>query len=149
MSFAGQAFLFTIALGSSSSTAARVISMLISMLISYLTAGTFAKHSLMENADAIWLGKAEEQLFPEDVSWFGEGGDWRPHGNAHIEHAWPDRHDIWRAPILKRNAKGNAWLVHNWIWGIRFMLVTAGAILVISIVQAGWINTNSTTVLAL
>ena len=142
MSFTGQAFLFTIALSSTSATAARAISMLISILISYLTAGTFAKHSLMENADSIWLTRAEGILLPMDVGWVGGEQDWRPSGDARIDMAWPDRHDIWRAPILKRNAKGNEWLVYNWIWGIRFMLATAGTILVISVVKPDWLDTR-------
>jgi hypothetical protein len=87
MSFTGQAFLFTIALSSTSATAARAISMLISILISYLTAGTFAKHSLMENADSIWLTRAEGILLPMDVGWFGGEQDWRPSGDARIDMA--------------------------------------------------------------
>lgn len=70
LSLTGQAFLFTISLGSTSSTTARVIAALLSLVMVVISIELMSRHRQAEIMDAHWLEAYEKDHF-------NEGGDER------------------------------------------------------------------------
>lgn len=107
LSFTAQAFLFSIALAPDSSRAARILTSLLAMLISFLSIHLLTRHRQAEIADGEWLGRVE-LLFasvPERIPSDAEG--------PRVPLQWPMHGPAWRT---YRNGispdAGRAW---NWL----------------------------------
>lgn len=63
LTITAQAFLFTVALGADTRPAARIVSCLLSVLVTFLTLHLFTRHRQAEIADAHWLEEYERRHY--------------------------------------------------------------------------------------
>ncbi len=87
LSLTGQAFLFTIALGHDSSRTARVVSCLLSIVMTILSMHLMSRHRQAEWTDAHWLEDYENRHF--GTSWHGV--TWATHRNRERGSGWLSR----------------------------------------------------------
>lgn len=80
LSLTAQAFLFTIAVGGSSSQLARIVSSLLAIVITFLCLTLMARHREAEIMDARWLENFEQQVWGSDPQ-----HQFRVHGKAFVQ----------------------------------------------------------------
>lgn len=118
LTITAQAFLFTISLGSDTQAPARIISCLLSLLITFLTLQLFARHRQAEVTDAHWLEDYERHHYgsgqAHGVSWQRSRNQIHPDAGLFSPFA--------RLPGFK-----------TWSIGLSLFGVTAIAILIVSI----------------
>jgi hypothetical protein len=123
MSFTAQAFLFTIALGGGTSRAGRIISSVLSLVITWLSVTLMARHRHAELTDAEWLEEAER----------GPGGN----GEAIHGKAFQQRRDlisrVGQGPIS--NAIPLRPGFSTWVGGLLIFAAAAICVLVLSVVS--------------
>ena len=120
LSLTAQAFLFSIALGSDSSSTARIFSCTLSILVSFLCVSLMARHRQAEFTDAEWLGEFEKKFTSEVPQ----------HGLT-----WKDRRDA-----MKPDGNGlfSSWIFVRpqyrvWSWGLLAFAIAAVAVVAVTI----------------
>jgi hypothetical protein len=128
MSLTGVAFLFTIALGPSTSVVGRVISSLLALVIALVCLHSLSGHRISEITDATWLHEHEHERGGAHL----HGLSWRERRQRVVE-------EQRRSASLTDRLVARSWRFRSieiWFWTMAFIAGTALVVLVISVVDA-------------
>lgn len=127
LSLTAQAFLFTIAIGGTTSRPARIIASLLAIVITVLCTTLMARHRQSEIHDANWLEDFEKAEWKTDPA--AGDLDFRVHGEAFREKRGKGRVDGGWTESIVRPLPG----YKTWITGLLIFGVAAFVTLVVSI----------------
>jgi hypothetical protein len=121
LSLTAQAFLFTISLGPDTTKGARIVSALLSVLMSFLSITLMARHRQAELTDAHWLEEFETRYFQGQET--VHGADWQ----VRRDQIDMGQGFFGRIPLLPG--------YKTWIVGMLLFLVAASFVLVVTIAK--------------
>ncbi|KZV87478.1 hypothetical protein EXIGLDRAFT_723696 [Exidia glandulosa HHB12029] len=130
MSVTAHAFLFSIGLAPNTTVAARIISMTLSIIFTFLTVRLFIGHMEREVADRTWLAAFEKAYLPKICHVHAKGWEFRKIVDR--------RKASWMRPLYVFPAFG--------IWRDGLLCLAAGAIIVIvfAVVRPDWLDVPNT-----
>ncbi|WNG95285.1 hypothetical protein [Mycobacterium sp. ITM-2016-00318] len=134
LSLTAQAFLFTIAVGADSSNSARIISSLLSLLVTFLCITLMARHRQAEIYDAHWLEDVEKREWKMDVPVHGHTFA-KARDQEGVDGGWIDK--LTPRPRQSKNRKAfpgyRTWIGGLLLFGLAALFVLATTLMEIAI----------------
>ena len=127
MALTGEAFLFTISLGGSTSQTGRIVSSVLALVVAVAALHSLSAHRISELTDARWLHEHETDHGASVV----HGLSWRTRRMEMV-------HDQLRSSQLTDRLVARAYRFRSievWFWTMALIALTAIAVLVISVVH--------------
>ena len=125
MALTGEAFLFTISLGGSTSQAGRIVASILALVVAVASLHSLSAHRLSELADSQWLHEHELLRGAAEV----HGVSWRERRMAVIR-------DQLQSPELTDRLVARTYRFRSievWFWTMVFIALTATSVLIIAI----------------